>query len=101
MTDVPPYEVLLSVEASHVYGDIKSKEDLNRVNRILEVLDTVPHISHCYDPVYHAARPPFDVLVVYAGHYGIYYGVKEEIKKVHVYFIEDQRRDPLKRFMRD
>ena len=37
-------------------------------------------------------------MVAYAGHYGIYYEVSDEREEVHVYHIEDQRRDPLSRF---
>ena len=48
--------------------------------------------------MYEAAKPEEPVLVAYAGHYGIYYDVSDEHDEVHIYYIEDQRRDPLSRF---
>lgn len=93
-----PYEVLLTDTAKSSYGRIKSKKDSRRVDKVLNVLDTVPEIGRLYDPVYDAAKPPFDVRVVYAGHFGIYYRVLEDEAQVHIYYIEDQRRDPMERF---
>lgn len=92
------YEVKLTHGARQAYRDICSNADLGRVNKLLDILDTAPYIGHVYDPIYDAARLPFDLLVVYAGHFGIYYVVEEEAKQVLVFFIEDQRRDPLGRF---
>ena len=37
-------------------------------------------------------------MVVYAGHYGIYYDIDEPALRVNVAYIEDQRTDPAKRF---
>ena len=96
--DLPRFEVLLTPGAERAYRRITAKGDRVRVNRVLEVLDTVPYIGHRYDPLYDAARLPFEVLVAYAGRYGIHYVVEEELLQVRVYFIEDQRRDPLTRF---
>ena len=92
------YQVLFTEEAKNAYSRIRSLGDLKEVNDVLRVLDTVPGIGREYDPVYAAARPPFAVMVAYAGHFGIYYVVSEEQHEVQVYFIEDQRRDPLNRF---
>ena len=92
------YEVILAPVAAEAFAGIASKGDLLKVDKMLQILDTVPDIGRLYDPVYEAARPPFAVKVVYAGHYGIYYDVDEEAAKVNVLFIEDQRRDPLGRF---
>ena len=41
---------------------------------------------------------PFDLYVAYAGHYGIYYEISDDVRRVDVVFIEDQRRDPNNRF---
>lgn len=94
------FKVLLTEEAKLAYQAISSRADIKAVNGILDVLDTVPGIGRTYNPIYEAARPSFDVWVAYAGNYSIYYGVKEKADEVYVYFIEDQRRDPLKRFGR-
>lgn len=93
------YEVLLTPEAEQAYTSIASKADLKQLDAMLDVLDTVPGVGRLYDPAYPAARPNIDnLLVVYAGHYGIYYVIREQSKCVHVLAIEDQRRDPLARF---
>lgn len=100
MTDeeAQPYQVLLTEGAKQAYKRIPSGKALNRLDRMLDVLDTVPDIGSVYRPLYEAATPPFELKVVYADHYGIYYRVLEEVGQVHVYYIEDQRRDPLNRF---
>lgn len=92
------FEVLLTEGASQTYAAIRSNADLMAVNRSISALKTLPYIGRSYDPVYEAAKPPFDLLVAYAGHDGIYYVVEEDLRQVHVYFIEDQRRDPMRRF---
>lgn len=96
--DLETYEVILSPTAEQVLQSIPSRADRKRIDRILCVLDTVPGIGRNYDPLYDAARPPETVQVTYAGHYGIYYEVLKEQNIVYVYYIEDQRCDPLGRF---
>ncbi len=92
------YNVALIYEAVQAYRAISSQADLASVNGMLDVLDTAPYIGRIYDPLYEAATPPFEVRVVYAGHYGIYYTLDEKAQQVNVYFIEDQRQNPLNRF---
>ena len=92
------YEVILSPSAEKVLREVASRIDRRRIDGVLTVLDTVPGIGRTYDPLYEAARPPEDVMVAYAGHYGIYYEVCETKRIVYVYYIEDQRRDPRSRF---
>lgn len=79
-------------------ADIGSRVDKAKIDKVLCVLDTVPGIGRTYDPMYEAAKPDEPLMVVYAGHYDIYYEVSEERREVYIYFIEDQRRDPLTRF---
>ena len=93
-----PYEVFLTDTAKSSYGRIESKNDLRRVDKVSGALDTVPEIGRLHDPVYDAAKPPFDARAVYAGRFGIYYRVLEDAAQAHVYYIEDQRRDPMERF---
>lgn len=92
------YEVVLTDRAKRDYLTIVAKPDSISVNNILDALDTLPYIGRVYDPLYDAARTPFELRVAYAGSYGIYYVFEEALRQVHVYFIEDQRQDPLKRF---
>lgn len=47
---------------------------------------------------YLALRTTFQIRMIFAGHYGIYYVADEAEKRVHALFIEDQRRDSLNRF---
>ena len=92
------YEVILSPTAIRAMANVRSLADRVKIDKVLCVLDTVPGIGRTYDPLYEAARPDEPVMVVYAGHYGIYYEASDELGEVHVYYIEDQRRDPLSRF---
>ncbi|WP_139651645.1 hypothetical protein [Raoultibacter phocaeensis] len=96
--DEVAYEVVLSPVAEQVMWDVRSRADRKRIDGVLSVLDTVPDIGRGYDPLYEAAMPPKDVMVAYAGHFSIYYEVLEEERIVYVYYIEDQRRDPMARF---
>ena len=99
MAEPHGYDVLLTPEAEGSYLAIQSQADLAKVDSMLDVLGTVPGIGRAYDPLYEAARPGIDgLLVVYAGHYGIYYVVDEDTSRVIVLSIEDQRRDPMARF---
>lgn len=96
--DLRVYEVILSPTAERAFKAVRSRVDMKRIDRVLSILDTVPGIGRNYDPLYDAAQPPEDIKVVYAGHYGIYYQVDESLAEVHVYYIEDQRRDQMIRF---
>lgn len=51
-----------------------------------------------YDPVYDSARPPHEVRVTFAGHYGIYYTFDADRQEVQVEHLEDCRRNPLDKF---
>ena len=57
-----------------------------------------PHFGVVYDPIYDAARPDHEVLVTYAGHYGIYYVYDDAEQLVNVEYLEDTRCDPMGRF---
>lgn len=92
------YEVIVAPSALETITSIASKADRARIDRVLCILDTVPGIGRTYDPMYEASRPEEPVMVAYAGHYGIYYEISDERSEVYVYYIEDQRRDPLSRF---
>lgn len=92
------YEVVLSRGALAVFLAIPSSADYRAVENTLSLLSVVPHLGHLYDPLYEAATLPYPVRVSYAGHYGIYYEVNEQRRRIEVDHIVDQRRDPLKRF---
>lgn len=78
--------------------EITSRDDALRVRRRLEALALAPKMGMVYDPVYEAARPPHEVRVTYAGHYGIYYTYDEGAGVLAVEYLEDCRRDPMRRF---
>ena len=66
---------------------------------MLDLLDAVSGIGRACDPLYEAARPDIDgLLVAYAGHFSVCYVVDEKGGRVIVLSIEDQRRDSLGRF---
>ena len=93
-----PYAVIVTPTAERALLAVPSKADRRELDAVLSLLDTFPRIGRPYDPVYAAARPSRDVLAFFAGHYGVYYVIDEAARAVDVLFIEDQRRDPLKRF---
>ena len=90
------YEVILAPSVLAVMEDMQSKDDRRRVRNRLEALAVMPRLGEVYDPAYESARPPHQVLVTFAGHYGIYYSLNEDAQEVWVEFVEDCRRDPLK-----
>lgn len=96
--DLPLYEVILSLTAEDALMRIGSKADLRAVDNVLQVLATTPLMGRTYDPLYEAAVPEEPIMVVYAGHYGIYYDIDESGPEVNVSYIEDQRADPATRF---
>ena len=78
--------------------EISSRDDAHRVANRLESLAIAPHFNTVYDPIYESAKPPHEVLVTYAGHFGLYYTCDDEAKTVTVEYLEDTRRDPMHRF---
>lgn len=74
------------------------KASFEKVRALIGSLQAMPYRGSVYDPTYEAARPPFECRVVYAGRQGIYYTVHEDEHLVYIRFIEDQRRDPRRRF---
>ena len=96
--DLPLYEVILSPTSEIALMAIGSRADLRAVDNVLQALATTPTMGRTYDPLYEAATPEKPVMVVYAGHYGIYYDIDESGLKVNVAYIEDQRTDPTRRF---
>ncbi len=92
-------EVVVTDEARLQLANIPSDKDYADVKRMLGVLGIICSAGSIYDPAYEAARPPVECRVVYAGHYGIYYSIGQDLDSpVVVFSIEDQRRDPLTRF---
>lgn len=92
------YRVVLAPSAVEALRSIGSKDNARRVKNRLMSLSAAPHFGAVYDPIYEAARPDHEVLVTYAGHYGIYYVFDDAEKLVSVEYLEDTRRDPLGRF---
>lgn len=92
------YEVVLSSDALFVYLNMPFSADADAVDAKLGLLARFPYLGRHYDPLYKAARPPFDLFVTLAGHYSIYYEVSEDTRTVSVAYLEDQRRNPANRF---
>ena len=55
-------------------------------------------MGEVYEPVYESAMPDHEVRVTFTGHYGIYYTIDETAGTVGVEFLEDCRRDPMRKF---
>jgi plasmid stabilization system protein ParE len=92
------FEVVFTETALQAYVAIPDWR-IQRVDSTIDALGLAPWVGRVYDPVYEAARPPFEVRVVYADIYGIYYTVDEDASTVVIRFIEDQRMDPATRFV--
>jgi hypothetical protein len=91
-------EVCLSDEAFLAYASIPSARMFDSLDNMLGLLECTPEIGRVYDPLYPAAKPPFECRVAYCGYYGIYYTYDQTAQLVKVFAIEDQRRDPEYRF---
>lgn len=96
--DEVAYEVRLSNNALYVHLNITSETAAQKVEKVLELLQSFPELGHVYEPLYTAAQTPFTMRVIYAGTYGIYYDIDDAAQIVNIDFIEDQRRDPESRF---
>ena len=96
--DVDGYEIVLAPSVIDVMAGITSKDDARRVRRRLEALAIAPHMGTVYDPIYPSARPPHEVLVTFAGHFGIYYTIDADAHQVCVEYLEDCWRDPEEKF---
>lgn len=96
--DRPAFEVMLTDEALYAFASLPTTHAFERVDYDLGLLETTPHLGRNYDPAYDAARPPFPCRVLFSGYYGIYYRVDEDARRVVVFAIVDQRRDPANRF---
>lgn len=92
------WEVELSRDALFVYLRIEGGRQLSEVDGALDMLARFPRAGHVYDPLYEAARTPFEMRVAFAGHYGIYYETDDARRTASVLFIEDERRNPEDRF---
>ena len=92
------YEVFLSRSANEKLLDVPSRDDARRIARRLLMLEVAPAMGEVYRPVYDSAMPDHEVHVTFAGHYGIYYTIDEEHGIVGVEYLEDCRRDPMRKF---
>ncbi len=92
------FEIEVTDEAFLSYASIPSERVFSHVEADIGLLGTTPFLGREYDPVYEAARPDFPCRVLYCEYYGIYYRVDEAIRRVIVFAIEDQRRNPANRF---
>ena len=78
-----------------------SKTSYKKVSALIDSLQNMPCMGRVYDPIYDAARLPFECRVAYSGQYGVYYTVHDSEHLVYIRYIEDQRRDPHRRFEED
>ena len=93
-----PYEIMLADESVYAYSEIPSQKIYDRIGFLIEFLGSHPYYGEPYDPYYTSAMPPIACRVFFCAHYGIYYNVDVSNKTVNVLAIEDERKNPLKRF---
>lgn len=96
--EAAPFEVELTDEAFYAYVSLPTERLFDHVDHDLELLATTPELGQHYDPAYEAMRPAFDCRVLYCEYFGIYYHIDDASRKVIVFALEDQRRNPLDRF---
>lgn len=94
----PHFKIALTDEAYFAYASLPSERLLKRMTNDIGLLACTPLLGRTYNPAYEAKRPPFPCRVLYCEHYGIYYGVNDDESLVTIFAIEDQRRNPRKRF---
>lgn len=92
------YEVSLSKSANERLLEVSSRDDARRIARRLRMLEVAPAMGEVYRPIYDSAMPDHEVHVTFAGHYGIYYTIDDAAGTVGVEFLEDCRRDPMRKF---
>ena len=92
------YEVLLARSVKERLLVIPSRDEAKRVARRLRMLEVAPAMDEVYRPVYESAMPDHEVRVTFVGHHGIYYTIDEVAGIVGVEFLEDCRRDPMRKF---
>lgn len=93
------YEVRLAQSVRDALMAISSEDDARRVAKRLAALAIAPHMGMKYDPIYESARPPHELYVTFAGHYGVYYTWDDARRAVDVEYLEDTRRDPMSKFL--
>ncbi len=93
-----PYEVSLTDEAVYAYASIAPDRIYERVGELIDTLARFPYYGQVYEPYYAAAQSPVPCRVLFCAQYGIYYCVDDVRREVTVLAIEDERRDPRRRF---
>lgn len=88
------YEVLLARSVKERLLGITSRDEAKRVARRLRMLEVAPAMGE----VYESAMPDHEVRVTFVGNHGIYYTIDEVAGTVGVEFLEDCRRDPMRKF---
>ena len=96
--DLQHYEVFLARSVKKRLLSISSRDEAKRVARRLRMLEVAPAMGEVYEPVYESAMPDHEVRVTFVGHHGIYYTIDEVTGTVEVEFLEDCRRDPMRKF---
>ena len=92
------YEILLARSVKERLLGIPSRDDARRIARRLRMLEVAPAMGEVYEPVYESAMPDHEARVTFTGHYGIYYTIDEVAGIVGAEFLEDCRRDPMRKF---
>ena len=92
--------VVISRLAQGQLANIPSDALYLQVKAAIQRLAQFPELGRAYDPQYEAARPPVPCRVLYAGRYGVYYAGFDAPagEPLVVLTVEDERRDPLRRF---
>lgn len=93
-----PFDVVMTDEALYAYAESPSERVYTRIGNLIDFLAEHPYFGEEYDPYYQAAFPPIACRVFFCAHYGVYYHVDDEQRRINVLAIEDHRKNPLNRF---
>ena len=96
-----PWKVFYTDEViAFLTTEITSKRVYEQINQYREILSLFPDIGRKYDPLYDAARPPFDVwcIAIPSTPFMLYYKKDESNRTLVVFYIEHQRNNPYERF---
>lgn len=71
-----------------------------RVEHVVDLLESFPHLGRSYDPVYEAALPPIECMQMFVDetHCVLYYMIAERDKQLIFFYLGDTRQNPLTMF---
>lgn len=72
----------------------------NRVEHMIDLLESFPHIGHLYRPLYEAKLPPIDCMQAFVDrtYCALYYVIDEDRLELKFFYLGDTRQNPVTMF---